>query len=64
MHTLQKQVRSPSTRVVANIIVVVKQVTWKTLYPRQTKTRYFIVASLTFGVRAATNATNQTSFNV
>ena len=37
MHTLQKQVRSPSTRVVANFIVVVKQVTWQTLYPRQNK---------------------------
>ena len=37
MHTLQKQVRSPSTRVVANFLVVVNQVTWQTLYPRQNK---------------------------
>ena len=37
MHTLQKQVRSPSTWVATNFIVVVKQVTWQTLYPRQNK---------------------------
>ena len=31
--------------------------------PYTNQTRYFIVASLTFGVRVATNATSQTSFN-
>src|SRR3954463_12616052 len=31
--------------------------------PYTNQTRYFIVASLTFGVRATTNATSQTSFN-
>src|ERR1041385_4495277 len=31
--------------------------------PYTHQTRYFIVASLTFGVRAATNAPSQTSFN-
>src|ERR1041385_64210 len=31
--------------------------------PYTNQTRYFNVASLTFGVRVATNATSQTSFN-
>ena len=33
----KKKVRSPSTRVVANLIMVVKKVTWQMLYPRQNK---------------------------
>ena len=53
IHTLQKQVRLPSTQVVANFIVVVKQFTWQTLYPRKNKN--MILHCCLFIVRGASS---------